>query len=163
MGDATTLQIANCNVQMYRRLDRRWARSEWFGGSARGIAKCKLQIANCKLISSINLQSAICNQQLLQSAASPSLARFGRIRAVGRRAGARRPEEQLLAVRIGHIAAVGAQQRMVPRLVAVDDELRAGLQRVARDAAAQKRVRRAAFDHPFIAFLVGRELAWLRA
>src|SRR5438270_10277624 len=67
-----------------------------------------------------------------------------RIGAVHRRAGARRSQKQLAAVRERHVAAVGAQLRMIARLIAVDDDLGARLQRVLGDAAAEQRVRRPA-------------------
>src|SRR5437660_9733771 len=95
--------------------------------------------------------------------ASPPTPSFSRVRAVGRRARARRSEEQLAAVRIGDIAPVGSELRMIAGLVAVDHELGAGRQRVAGDAAAQQRIRRSALDHPLLALLTRRELAWLRA
>ena len=87
------------------------------------------EIADSEIRSSANLgdalrtslQSAIrSSSSVLQSAAAAALWRLGRIRAVGRRAGAGRSEEQLPAVRIGDVAAVRAEQRMVARLVAVD-------------------------------------------
>src|SRR5712675_584632 len=102
-----------------------------------------------KMFSAISAISAVSSDRLAPAAtAARRLRRLSRIRAVGRRAGPGRAEEQLLAVRVGHVAPVGAEQRMVARLVAVDDELRADLQRLARDAAAEQRVRRAAFHHP---------------
>src|SRR5712691_40089 len=64
-----------------------------------------------------------------------------------RRAGARGADEQLLPVREGDVAAVGAQ-RTVLRLEAVDDDLDAHGQRVLAPAAADQRVRRATFDRP---------------
>src|SRR5437764_2153551 len=78
-----------------------------------------------------------------------------RIGAVHRRAGARRSQKQLAAVRERHVAAVGAQLRMIARLIAVDDDLGARLQRVLGDAAAEQRVRRPAFDHPLFLGPVG--------
>ncbi len=73
------------------------------------------------------IRSAVFSVFFYRAAASAAgrLRRLGRIGAVGRCAGARRAEEQLLAVRIGHVAAVGAEQRMVARLVAVDHQHRA--------------------------------------
>src|SRR6185503_19993707 len=81
-------------------------------------------------------------------------AAFGRIAAVARRAGARGSHEQLAAVGEGDVAPVGALQRVVLRLVAVDDDLGAVGQRVFRDAAAQQGVRRAALDHPLLGLAV---------
>ena len=75
----------------------------------------------------------------------------GRVRAVGRRACARRAHEQLLAIRERHVAAVGLAGRtaeFVLGLIAADDDLGAGLQRVAVDARAQQGVGRAPFHHP---------------
>ena len=64
---------------------------------------------------------------------SPASLLLGRVRAVLRRAGARRAHEQLAAVRERHVTAVGAALRLaqrVLRLVAADHDLGAGLQRV---------------------------------
>src|SRR5580765_5683074 len=86
---------------------------------------------------------------VLTSVAAPSAPPpFGRIRAIERSAGARRSKEQLLPVRVGDVAAVGAVHRMVPRLVAVHDQLGPELERFLGDAAAQQGVRRATLDHP---------------
>ena len=43
---------------------------------------------------------------------------------------------------------VGAGQGVIARLIPVDDDLGADLDRVARDAATQQGVRRAAFNRP---------------
>src|SRR5438128_10756370 len=48
---------------------------------------------------------------------------------------------------------------MVSRLVPVDHDLGSARQRVPRDATAEQRVWRAAFDHPLLAFRIGSELA----
>src|SRR5437867_1287041 len=89
------------------------------------------------------------------AAAAPGFVRIG---AVGRGAGAGRSEEQLAAVGERDVAAVRARERMVARLIAVDDDFGALRQRLLGDAAAQQRVRRAALDHPLLARGVRRVL-----
>src|SRR4051812_26453449 len=64
-----------------------------------------------------------------------------------RRSGARRSDEQLAPVRQCDVARVGGR-RAVLRAIAVDDDRRADRQVVLVPAAAQQRVRRAAFDGP---------------
>src|SRR5437773_9340209 len=72
----------------------------------------------------------------LASAAPPALRCVGRICAVGRRAGARRTQEQLPAVRVRHVAAVRPVQRMVSCLVAVDHQNSPDLEGLSGDPAA---------------------------
>src|SRR6185503_6345612 len=61
--------------------------------------------------------------------------------------GARRTDEQLLAIRERDVAAVGAI-RTVLGLEALDEDLGALSQRLLVPATAQQRVGRATFDHP---------------
>src|SRR5690348_16791490 len=63
--------------------------------------------------------------------------------------GARRPDEQFLAVGERDVTAVGAE-RAVLGLKAFDDDLGARRQRLLGPAAPQQCVRRAAFDHPLL-------------
>src|SRR5262245_12896443 len=79
--------------------------------------------------------------------ASPLLL-FGRIPPVLWRAGSRRSHEDLAAVGEGDVAAVRPLERVVLRLVSIDDELGAVLERFPRQPAAQERVRRPPLDHP---------------
>ena len=76
------------------------------------------------------------------------------ILAVLRRAGARRPHEQGATVGEGNVAPVGAHASVL-RLVARDDDDRADLDRIARDAVALQRVRRAASTIQIFALAVG--------
>src|SRR4051812_30126365 len=68
--------------------------------------------------------------------------------AVDGRARAGRSHEEALAVLENQVAPVGAVGAVF-RAVALDGDFHARLHRVAREAAAEERVRRAAFDHPF--------------
>src|SRR5262249_47077740 len=86
------------------------------------------------------------------------LSALGGGRAIDLRPRPRRPPEQLAAIRGGQISAIGLaglqvgfrvdHAHCVLRLIAADDNLRADLQRIAVNASAKQRVRRAAFDHP---------------
>src|SRR5688572_278143 len=76
------------------------------------------------------------------------------LRTFVRSADARGADEELLAVRERDVTPVGAQ-RAVLGLEALDEDLRAGQQRVLVPAAAQERVRRAALDHPLLDLAVG--------
>src|SRR2546425_5863732 len=87
---------------------------------------------------------------LRSAAAATGLLRLRRVGAIARRAGAGRSQEQLAAVGVRDVAAVGPEQRVISRLIAVDDDQRAVLQRVARDATPEERIRRPAFDHPLL-------------
>src|SRR5438270_39820 len=64
-------------------------------------------------------------------------------------AGAVGSEKQRLAVGKRDVAAVCAVLAVF-RLITVDDNLRAGLQRFLREASAQQRVRRPRLDHPLL-------------
>src|SRR5688572_8042903 len=80
---------------------------------------------------------------------SPRLLRLGRFAfAFTGRTRARRRHEQARAVGQDQIAAVGAV-RAVLRAKADDRDLGAGLDGFASEAAAQQRIRRSAFDHPW--------------
>src|SRR5262245_20014730 len=93
--------------------------------------------------------------------AATALARDGRsgllfagIPAVTRRARTGGAHEQPLAVREGDVAPVGAVGTVL-RLVAVDQDLGPLGQRLARQPAAEQRVRRPALDHPAGSAAVG--------
>src|SRR5260370_29145931 len=70
------------------------------------------------------------------------------VRAVGGRIGVRRTEEQLAAVGKGHIAAAGAQERMIARPIAVHYPLGPHPQTISSVASPQPRIWAAAFHHP---------------
>src|SRR5688572_22754096 len=76
------------------------------------------------------------------------------VRAFVGRAGTGRAHEQLLAVREGDVAAVGAGGAVLG-LEALDQDLGAGKERVLVPPAAEERVRRAALDHPLLGLAVG--------
>src|SRR5688572_14385199 len=59
------------------------------------------------------------------------------IGAISRGAGARGAEEQLASVRVGDVAAVRALQRVIARLVTVNDDLGADRQRGLGDSRTQ--------------------------
>lgn len=92
----------------------------------------------------------------LSTRVEADLLRLGRVPAVPRGARAGRAGEQARAVRERHVTAVGAK-RTVDGLVALDEHLDAGGDRVAAPAAAHQGSRRAGLDHPGVdrAVLVG--------
>src|SRR5262245_30353462 len=73
---------------------------------------------------------------------------LGGSRAIGWRTGARGAKEQLAPVGIGDVAYVCALERVIARLVAVDNDLGADREGILRDSLTKQRVRTSAFNHP---------------
>src|SRR5262249_55480949 len=86
--------------------------------------------------------------RLTPAPSAPRLWRFRWIGAVEGCSRSRRTEEEFPPIRKGDVPAVCPEQRMVARLIPVDDDLGADLEGFFRDAPPEERVRRTALDHP---------------